>query len=153
MERQPLGQLQAVNLFETEEVCGLENMKKKPKTQQWAIPSLCGKVASTTASSLPPASAQDLTRVVRKEPNTRRHDGHKYGQLTGRQRQLRCPPATEPPPMLQSLEEPMGPWDCSCREPLGSHYPGHAQPRPTVTQEVSMRTDWPHVPSTGGVWE
>lgn len=31
MERQPLGQLQAVNLFETEEVCGLKNMKKKPK--------------------------------------------------------------------------------------------------------------------------
>lgn len=48
-----------------------------------------------------------------------------------------------------SPEEPPGPgpWDRSPREPLGSHYPGHARPRPTVTQEVSMRKDRPHVPS------
>lgn len=53
--------------------------------------------------------------------------------------------------MPRSLHEPSwpGPWNRSCGEPLGSHYPGHARPRPTVTQEVSMRKDRPHVPSAG----
>lgn len=35
------------------------------------------------------------------------------------------------------------------QEPLGSHYPGHAQSRSVVTQEVSMRKEQPHVPSAG----
>lgn len=39
--------------------------------------------------------------------------------------------------------------DRSRREPLGSHYPGGAWPRPMVTQEVSMRKDQPHVPWAG----
>lgn len=51
------------------------------------------------------------------------------------------------PAVPGSLEEPPGPRDRSRREPLASHYPGHARPRPTVTQEVSMRKDRPHVPS------
>ena len=38
MERQPLGQLQAADLFETEEVYKLKKMQKQ--NQQWAIPSL-----------------------------------------------------------------------------------------------------------------
>lgn len=43
-------------------------------------------------------------------------------------------------------------WDRSRREPLGSHYPGGARPRPMVTQEVSMRKDRPHVPWAGRCW-
>lgn len=80
--------------------------------------------------------------------------GPAQGGQKGARRQTRCSlraggGSRRAPAVPRSLEPSSWPgrWDRSRREPLGSHYLGHAWSRPRVTQEVSIRKDWPHVPS------
>lgn len=119
-------QLQAVNPIETEEVHGLKKMQKK-KPQKTLI------ITHLTCISTRPG-------VLERSPALDDVMGTSMGSVgTGRGSRAA---AVGPGASLTTC-------DRSRREPLGSHYPGGARPRPVVTQEVSMRKDQPHVPWAG----